>query len=156
MASLEQWKQNDWLVRDESKLPEVTQLFAVADRELHDASVDGLSVDGKFMHAYDAALTLCQIALRACGDRVNRKQHGHHQKTIESLPLAIASSLQATADLIVVASRKRSQALYDRTGVVDARDADELVDTACALRSEVIKWMTATHAELLPKGISEA
>lgn len=154
MASLEQWKQNDWLVRDEATLPEITQLFAVADRELNDSGATGLSVDGKLMHAYDAALTLCQIALRASGYRVNRRQHGHHQKTIEALPLAIDSSLQATADLIVVASRKRSQALYDRTGVVDRRDADELFDTACALRTEVAKWMAATHQQLLPKGLA--
>ncbi len=153
MASLEQWKQNDWLMRDEATLREITQLFAVADRELSDMRAIGLSVDGKFMHAYDAALTLCQIALRASGYRVNRKQHGHHRKTIESLPLAIDSNLQATADLIVVASRKRSQALYDRTGVVDSRDADELADTARSLRSEVVKWIASTHDGLLPKGI---
>ena len=152
MSSLGQWKQNGWLVRDEPTLPEMTQLFAVADRELSDSGALGLSVDGKFMHAYDAALTLCQIALRTSGFRVNRKQHGHHQKTIEALPLAVDSSLQQTADLVVVASRKRSQALYDRTGVVDARDADELVDTARSLRSELIKWMATRHQNLLPKG----
>lgn len=152
--SLERWKQNDWLIRDEARLPEIIQLFAVADRELSDAGADGLSIDGKFMHAYDAALTLCTIALRACGYRVNRKQHGHHQKTIEALPLAVDARLQATSDQVVVASRKRSQALYDRTGVVDRRDADELLETARELRSEVIKWLATEHPELLPNGLS--
>lgn len=153
MTSLEQWKQNDWLVREDATLPEITQLFAVVDRELTDSDAQGLSVDGKFMHAYDAALTLCQIALRASGYRVNRRQYGHHQKTIEALPLAIGSSLQATADLLVVASRKRSQSLYDRTGVVDLRDANELVDTARLVRSEVVNWLAATRKKLLPKGL---
>ncbi len=60
--SLEDWKRNHWLKDSTPTLPEITQLFAVVDREIHDASVAGLSVDGKFMHAYDAALNLCTIA----------------------------------------------------------------------------------------------
>lgn len=44
--SLEQWKQNGWLIPKEAKLPEITQLFAVVDRELSDTDASGLSVDG--------------------------------------------------------------------------------------------------------------
>jgi hypothetical protein len=135
-------------------LSEITQLFAVANRELNDACAQGLSADGKFMHAYDAALTLCQIALRASGYRVNRKQHGHHQKTIESLPLTVGEDQQGAADLVVVASRQRSQALYARIDVVSSQDADELFVAACKLRADVVRWLAAANRRLLPKSLA--
>lgn len=101
------------------------------------------------MHAYDAALTLCTIALRACGYQVG-KGYSHHKLSIESLPLTIGAKLQGTSDQISVASRNRSQALYDRSGVVDARDATDLVETARTLRSAIVAWLAETHSNLLP------
>ena len=150
--SLEQWQQNAWLVSDQATLPEITQLFAVVDRELQDAELDGISVDGRFMHAYDASLILCMIALRASGYRVP-KGSGHHKRSIESLPLTVGPHIQTTSDQIEIASRKRGQAMYDRAGVVDERDADELAETARALRLEVIDWLKSEHPNLLPAGL---
>jgi len=86
--SLEDWKRNHWLKEAKPTLTEITQLFAVVDREISDASVSQLSVDGRFMHAYDAALNLCTIALRSSGYAVMKGQ-GHHKKTIEALPLCL-------------------------------------------------------------------
>ena len=151
--SLEQWRRNDWLMAKPATLPEITQLLAVVDRELNDCDAKNLSIDGRFMHAYDAALTLCQVALRASGFCVNRKQHSHHKITIESLPLTLEPRFADVAALIVVASRKRSQALYDRVGVVESRDADDLAETARSLRSDILKWLVANHKQLLPRGI---
>lgn len=62
---------------------ETKRLFAVAARELKDASVSGLSEDGSFEHAYVAALTLATIVVRAQGERIHGQDH--HRLTFERL-----------------------------------------------------------------------
>jgi len=42
------------LISDDTTPAEIADLLAVVDRELSDAAVPGISVDGRFMHAYDA------------------------------------------------------------------------------------------------------
>ena len=151
--SLEDWKRNHWLKDSNPTLPEIAQLFAVVDREIGDASVVGLSIDGKFMHAYDAALNLCTIALRSSGYSVVRGQ-GHHKKTIEALQLCLGKSFTEIADQIEIASRQRGQAMYDRTGVVEDSDAEDLLQMAVTLRSALLEWLKAQHPSLLPPKLS--
>jgi hypothetical protein len=147
--SLEEWKRNHWLKESVATLSEITQLFAVVDREISDASVAGLSVDGQFMHAYDAALNLCTIALRSSGYSVVKGQ-GHHKKTIEALPLCLDKSFACIADQIDIASRQRGQAMYDRTGVVEEQDAADLLKVALELRMVLIEWLKTKHPKLVP------
>jgi hypothetical protein len=147
--TLEDWKRNHWLKESVTTVSEITQLFAVVDREIGDASVDGLSVDGQFMHAYDAALNLCTIALRSCGYAVLKGQ-GHHKKTIEALPLCLDKSFAEIADQIEIASRQRGQAMYDRVGVVEEQDAADLLNVATELRAALIVWIKTKHPNLLP------
>ncbi|HKI32392.1 MAG TPA: hypothetical protein VKA46_11025 [Gemmataceae bacterium] len=64
------------------------------DRELSDAGVTGLSADGRFMHAYDAAYQLCAIALYASGYEVS-KGKGHHAYTINALQYALGQGQAA-------------------------------------------------------------
>jgi hypothetical protein len=151
--SLEDWKRNHWIKDSIPTLAEISQLFAVVDREIHDASVVGLSVDGKFMHAYDAALNLCTIALRSSGYSVVKGQ-GHHKKTIESLPLCLGKNFTDIADQIEIASRQRGQAMYDRTGVVEDSDAEDLLHSAVELRSALLEWLKTQHPTLLPPKLS--
>jgi len=151
--SLEEWKRNHWLKESVPTLSEIAQLFAVVDREISDASVVGLSVDGQFMHAYDAALNLCTIALRSSGYSVVEGQ-GHHKKTIEALPLCIGKSYSDIADQIDIASRQRGQAMYDRTGVVEEQDAADLLQLALELRLALIEWLKAQHPMLVPRKLS--
>ena len=65
--SLEQWVRNGWLQRAEPTLPEIRKLLALVDREIGDAQATGLSNEGRFEHAYNAALQVCMIALRVSG-----------------------------------------------------------------------------------------
>lgn len=147
--SLQQWLQNGWLQQDETTVAEVQRLLQVVDRDLGDAQATGLSADGRFQHAYDAALQLCMVALRASGYRVP-KGAGHHKRGIESLRHTLGEQWAETCDHIERCSRLRGQAMYDRIGVVNETDAQELIDTARQLRTDVINWLTTHHADLLP------
>ncbi len=147
--SLQQWLRNGWLRQDETTVAEIQQLFQVVDRDLGDAQVAGLSADGRFQHAYDAALQLCMIALRASGYRV-RKGQSHHKYGIDSLRHTLGDPWAEMSDHIERCSRLRGQAMYDRIGVVSDADAQDLTDTAAQLRKDVIDWLTSCHPDLLP------
>ena len=57
--SLEQWLQNGWLRRSEPTLAEIQELLRVVDRDISNAQAVGLDADGRFQHAYNAALQIC-------------------------------------------------------------------------------------------------
>jgi hypothetical protein len=151
--SLEQWFRNGWLQQDEPTVVEIQQLLQVVDRDLGDAQAVGLSADGKFQPAYDAALQLCMIALRATGYRV-RKGQGLHKYGIDSLRYTLGDKWSESADHIERCSRLRGQSIYERTGVVNEQDADDLLDTARRLRSDVLNWLVTAHPELVPPSTS--
>ena len=150
--SLEQWLQNAWLQRSEPTVPEIQQLFRVVDRSISDAQVQGLSAEGQFQHAYDAALQLCMIALRALGFQV-RKGEGHHKRGIDSLRYTLGDKWSETADHIERCSRLRGQATYERVGVVSEEDAGDLLTTTKQLRADVVAWLKANHPTLVPLGL---
>ena len=150
--SLEQWRQNGKLYKADATVGEIQQLFQVVDRDISDAAVHGLSPEGRFQHAYDAALQLCMIALRASGYRVCKGQ-GHHKWGIDSLRCTLGAKWSNTADHVERCSRLRGQAMYEQTGVVSDQDADDLLETARRLRSDVLKWLKANYPTLVPPGM---
>jgi hypothetical protein len=61
---LKQWESNGWLRAEPTSRDEIANLLAIVDRDLKDAT--GLvSADWQFGIAYNAALKLCMILLRA-------------------------------------------------------------------------------------------
>jgi hypothetical protein len=150
--SLEQWRQNQWLQPSEVALPEIQQLLAVVDREIADAAVKALSAEGRFEHAYHAALQLCAIPLRSSGYRVPKGQ-SQHKRTIDSLRYTLGESHAGIADCLERYSRERGRVVYEQIDVVTERDAEELLAIARQLRTDVIDWLRATHSELLPRGL---
>ena len=147
--SLEQWRQNAWLQRSDVGLPEIQQLFAVVDRELADASVEALSDEGRFEHAYDAALQLCVLPLRSLGYRVP-KGESLHKRAIDSLRYTLGESHAETSDCLERYSRTRGRIVYEQIGVVNRQDVEDLLSMARQLRAEVVEWLRATRPELLP------
>src|SRR5437868_2036571 len=117
MMGLEKWLQSGYLTKHETSVLEMQQLLAVVERELSDASVEGLSADGRFEHAYNAARTLCSVALHASGYRVG-KGAGHHHYVINSLEHTLGKDHAETAAYLSKCSQQRSQGIYDRAGVV--------------------------------------
>jgi hypothetical protein len=123
--------------------------LSIVDRELSDAGVAAVSTDGRFGHAYNAALTLCRIALRAAGYRAN-KGGGAHNREINSLELTLGDSHKNVTVFLSTCARKRGQEVYQHAGVVEQRDVDDLIEAAKQLRADVLSWLKANHPDLYP------
>jgi hypothetical protein len=71
------------IVTDLTSPQEISDLFAVADRDLEDCRTSGLSADWQMNIAYNASLQLATVALAASGYRASRD--AHHYRVIQSL-----------------------------------------------------------------------
>jgi hypothetical protein len=124
--------------------------LSIVDRELADAGIQAVSPDGRFTHAYNAALTLCRIALLAAGYQV-AKGGGAHYREINSLVLTLGDSQKDVYIFLSACTKKRGQEMYTDAGVVDPRDVDDLLQTAKQLRDDVLSWLKTDHPHLYPE-----
>ena len=120
--------------------------MAVADRDLADAIVPGLSTDGRLSIAYNAALQLAAAALAAAGYRVSRE--GHPYRLIQSLHLTIGAP-PAVVDQLDLMRRKRNMADYQQAGRILDLEAAAMHDVAVRLREIVVAWLSKEHPEML-------
>ncbi len=132
---LESWLKNKWLVEHQTSRQEITNLLAVADRELTDCQVTGLSCDARLSHAYNAALQAATAALAAAGYRPARGG-AHHHYVIQSLEhtLGLDSAVIAQFDAF---RKKRNIGGYELAGSVSDQEAQEMFDLAKMLREKV-------------------
>ena len=65
--SLTDWLRIQWLKAHQTSRQEIGNLLGVADRDLRDCQVQGLSDDARLAIAYNAALQCAVAALAACG-----------------------------------------------------------------------------------------
>jgi hypothetical protein len=152
--SLQNWLQIGRLSKHEATVAEVRNLLGVVDRELSDGGVLGVSDDGRFRNAYEAALILCKLALHACGFEVQKRASGHHSYWINSLVFTLGAEYKATAIHLSQCSRLRHTGLYDHAGVVQKQDADDLLEAARELRVAVLDWLRSQHPDLVSSGYS--
>ncbi len=145
--TLENWLSSGWLKYEPSSIEEITGLFDLANRHLKDSSVDLISSDARLQLAYNAALVLCSIPLRASGYRVPSTP-GHHEKTINSLRLTLDPK-QKLIDTLNSFRKKRSRVTYDSVGTTSEGEVDEIYDIAVALRDNVRKWLKKNHSDLI-------
>jgi hypothetical protein len=150
--SLQNWLQIGQLTNHQATIAEVRNLLGVIDRELADASVAGLSDDGRFTHAYDAALLLCKLALHSSGFEVPKRTPGHHALWINSLEFILGDTHKAALIHLSKSSKLRHTSLYDHAGVAQKQDADDLLEAARQLRIDVLNWLRSQHPGLLPSG----
>ncbi len=125
---------------------EIHRLLGVAERELRDAAVDGLSSDGSFQHAYTAALALATAAIRAEGLRI----HGadHHRLTFDALGEIASGRWQRLASYLQHCRNRRNRAVYDMTGATSDAEAGELRNEAAHFKSELEDWLAREHPDL--------
>jgi len=140
------------LTNHQATVAEVRSLLGVVDRELADAGVAGLSDDGRFTHAYDGALIFSKLALHASGFEVPKRTPGHHALWINSLEFTVGDAHKGTLIHLSKSSKLRHASLYDHAGVVQKQDADDLLEAARQLRTDVLNWLRSQHTSLLPNG----
>jgi hypothetical protein len=146
--SLQQWLDNSWITRIKPSSEEVVSLLEIARREIGDGSVEGLSPDGRFTHAYNAARILCEVALNAEGYNVPKGSR-EHERTIESLRFTLGGDLGVQVDYFDRCRRQRHQSLYERSGVSREKDANDLLDAARKLDVAVREWLNRQHPDLV-------
>ena len=149
--SLSDWLASHWIVAHEPSLAETTDLFAVVDRDLADATTRGLSPDWRLGIAYNAALQLATLALAASGYRPGRERA--HERAVLSLRYTVGVAA-TTVDLLDAIRRKRNQINYERAGTTSAAEADELYQAVTVLRRDVVRWLKKSHRGLCPPEVT--
>jgi hypothetical protein len=126
---------------------EIRGLLEVADRDLKDAAVPGLSSDRLFFVAYEAALTLATIPLRCAGYETHGQ--GHHWTTFQALPLTMGDELKDVSVYFESCRNKRNVGAYDRSGAISRSEASELLSEARAFKETVMEWLRDAFPEFL-------
>jgi hypothetical protein len=143
------WKELLAAGRVESHLTskqELDDLQKAVRRNLHDATLPGLSADNKFGLAYEAGLLLAKMAVACAGYRV--KGQGAHQTTFVALKLAMGASVAKTASYLERCRRKRNQISYDTAGLVSDTEAEELAAETEKFRRAVEGWIAKNYRHL--------
>lgn len=144
--TLKQWEKNGWLKPEPTSRKEISNLQEIVRRDLGDAAAT-ISPDWRFGIAYNAALKLCTILLRAEG---YRPAHGlQHYRTIQAMPLVLGSEKKGDAAYLDSCRVKRNTVEYDYVGGASDSDANELIAFAEELRVEVLGWLESEHPEFL-------
>lgn len=146
--TLEQWLSNSWLIGIEANAHETQNLLAIAEREIADASIEQISDDGRFTHAYSAVRALCEVALFASGYSIPKGQR-QHERLIASLKFTLGESWSEDVDYFDRCRRLRHKSLYDGTGMASPADARELLQSARKLLTAVRSWLIEHHPRLL-------
>lgn len=126
---------------------ELDELRALARRNLADAALPGLSADGQFSMAYNAARTIATLAVRAAGYRI-KQTGGAHYNTFLALETALGPAAATLAAYLDTCRITRNELSYDATNVVSESDAAELAVKAQELFNLVEDWIARNHPEL--------
>jgi len=142
--SLQQWEENGWLRAKPTSRAEIQNLLAIAERDMKDAS-GGVSTDWQFGIAYNAALKLCTILLRASGFRT--LSGDHHYRTIMAMPEILGSCWQEDAEYLDACRMKRNTLEYDYAGCTTKSDVKELQEFIVRFRDAVLNWLRESYPE---------
>lgn len=142
------WLSNRWLTAHEATRQEIADLLGVAERDLTDSQLPGLSPDWRLAIAYNAALQIATAALAAEGYRAAREQH--HYRVIQSLAFTLKTDRRVIAALEAFRKR-RNVADYERAGTVSIAEANEITAFTRQLYADLQTWLAAHHTHLAPE-----
>lgn len=127
---------------------EIDSLFKIVERDLKDAVVPFLSLDRRFATAYNAALQLATIVLRAHGFRSNPGKAAHHRISIDSIPFVLGQKFRSTKSYFDSCRIKRNTCEYTATEEVSEKDVQELLVAVRDFEKQVRNWLAQHHPEL--------
>jgi hypothetical protein len=125
------------------ELDDIREMIAT---NLNDANVVGLSGQGRYEFAYNAARLMATAVIRASGYRVISKA-GHHYFSFQALESADSAFIKAAVHFDA-ARRKRNDFSYDTPVSISDTDADELVQAVQQFQHEIEQWIHARDPTL--------
>lgn len=149
MDNLRDWLKSGDVERRRATRDEIARLLAGADCCIHDAAVPGVSRDGRFKNAYEAALNLATIVVRASGHRIRSSSAGHHYRTIALLPDLLGEEHRRRANYLNKCREQRNDVMYRDVGKTSEKEVAELLDEVMHFRNDVVAWLEENHPELL-------
>lgn len=120
---------------------EIQRLPAVVDRDLRQADVVGLELDGTFSFLYNVALQLATIALRLNGLRVG--ETAHHKESFRAVRDLVPVELASAVACFDRARRKRNALTYDQAGLIAQSDVSDLRAAIASLQIWVCQRVDA-------------
>ena len=147
--SLQDWQNNGWLRPHKTDRQEISNLLAIAERDMADAAAKDISDDWKFGIAYNAALKLCTIMLYAYGFRPENSQA--HFRTLMAIEYTIGPHRKEDAVYLNACRAKRNTVEYDNIGGASKAEAIELLEFTKVLRCEVLKLLKERFPDLSPE-----
>ena len=145
--SLQQWLDDNLIHQARPTPDEVQSLLAVSRREIADAAVQGISLDGRFEHAYESVRSAAQAALLAEGFAVPRHAERGHEVLIRSLAHTVGLEV-GKVDYLDICRRSWEKVKYERSGLVQRAEADRLLREAPDVLEHVKAWLAERHPEL--------
>lgn len=133
--------------RHKTSKEELSDLFKLIERDLKDASIDGLSEDRRFTIAYNAVLQSGTIIMHCLGYRT--KGEGHHYYTFEFLHEALGSKYEELIDYFNACRFKRNRTDYDAAGEVSKGEVKELLDEAKKFYKFTREWVTKNYSQYI-------
>jgi hypothetical protein len=128
------------LIKQESSKDEIADLLKIVERDLEDSAQTEISDDWQFGIAYNAALKLANILVRASGYRV--KGQGQHMNTIAMIPFILGEHKNEDRDYLDACRRKRNIVEYDCVGGATSEDVKELREFVKEFQKEVLVWLS--------------
>ena len=145
--NFETWLAEGRLRPHKTTKKEIHDLLGIAQRDIADAAVQGLSSDRRFLIAYEVALTLATIPLYSAGFETHGR--GHHWLTFRVLPDVIGSEFAELAEFFDLCRTKRNVGTYDRGGQVSETEVEELLAEVRTLQGIIEDWLRRNHSDLI-------
>jgi len=133
------------VIEQKTSKSEVQGLLGLARRSLSDAALDGLSAEGRFKLAYEAALQLSTVPLRCAGYRT--RGQAHHWAIFHVLPEVMGEAEKNAADYFESCRGKRATAVYGPSATVSQTEADALLKEVTEFQKRVAEWLGNEHPE---------
>lgn len=121
--------------------------MAAVGRNLQDAAATGISDETRFDAAYKAVMQCALVAMMAAGYRPATHEPGHHQTTIQSLPLTLGVNNDVW---VVLDALRRQRNANDYTGQpITPAAVAECLAQAKALNKTLLAHLKAKRPDLL-------
>lgn len=119
---------------------ELARLMRIVDRDIKEAKEGCHDTDWQFAIAYNAALQLATLVIRASGYRATSKV-GHHWVTFAVLPDLLGEKYFKAAEYFNDCRAKRNAVEYCDTGTLSNKEVEKLLHEVVQFKRAVVSWL---------------